>query len=107
METLSHRTRIFRWIKRFKEDQDDLKDDIKGRPSTSISEENVKAVQDLVEKDRRITIDEIATTLEITYGLAFSILTDQLGQSKLPLDGHQKRCEKTCLFRELNSLWGF
>ena len=97
METLSHRTRMFRWIKRFKEDQDNLKGDIKGRPSTSISEENAKAVQDLVEKDGRITIDEIATTLEITYGLAFSILTDQLGQSKLPLGTKSVARKPACL----------
>ena len=82
-DSVPHRTIIFRWIKHFK-GQDDLKDDPReGRPSTSTSDENVKAVQDLVEKDCRITIDEIATTLEISHGSAFSILTDHLGLSKL------------------------
>ena len=79
-----HRTTIFRCIKRFKEGQDDLKDDSReGRPSTSTSHENIKAVQELVEKDRRITIDEIATILEISHGSAFLILRDHLGLSKL------------------------
>ena len=83
-DSVSHKTTIFKWIKRFKEGQDDLKDDPKeGRPSTSTSEENVKAVQDLVEKDRRNTIDKITTTLEVLHGSAFSILADHLGLSKL------------------------
>ena len=83
-DTVAHITTIFRWIKRFKEGQDDLKDDPReGRPSTSTSEENVKAVQDLVEKHCRITIDEIATIIKISHESAFSILTDHLGLSKL------------------------
>ena len=86
-DSVPHRTTIFRWIKRFKESQDDLKDDPReGRPSTSTSEENVKAVQDLVKKslkNRRITIDKIVTKLEISHGSAFSILIDHLGLSKL------------------------
>ena len=83
-DSVPHRTTIFRWIKRFKEGQDDLKDKSReGRPSTSTSDKNVKAVQNLVEKNRGITIDEIATTLEISHGSAFSIATDHLGLSKL------------------------
>ena len=77
-DSVPHRIAIFRWIKRFKEGQDNLKNDPrKGRPSTSTSDKNVKAVQDLVEKDRQITIDDIATTLEISHRSAFSSLTDK------------------------------
>ena len=48
----------------FKEGQDNLKyDPREGRPSTSTSEENVKAAQEFVEKDRKITIDQIATII--------------------------------------------
>ena len=54
----------------------------------------MKAVQDLVKKDCRITIDEIATTLEISYGSAFLILTDHLGLSKLSSRWASKALEK-------------
>ena len=83
-DSVPHRTTIFRWIERFKESQDDLKDDPREeRPSTSTSDENIKEVQNLVESDRWNTRDEIATTLAISHGSAFSILTDHLGLNKL------------------------
>ena len=40
-------------------------------------------MQNLVEKDRRVTIDEIANAVGISHGSAFSILTEDLCLSKL------------------------
>jgi len=79
-----HRGTVFRWMKRFKEGREDLKDDPReGRPSTPTNEENVAAVLRLVEEDRRISIDAVAAEVGISHGSAFSILSNHLGLSKL------------------------
>ena len=75
---------VYKWIKRFQESRIECKDDHRsGRPSTSITVEKVAAVQSLLEEDRRITIDYIANAIGISRGSANSILTDNLGLSKL------------------------
>ena len=45
--------------------------------------ENIEAAQNLIEEDRRITVNQIATSLDISYGLTNSILHDNLGLSML------------------------
>ncbi len=75
---------VYRWIRRFKDGRDELEDDPReGRPSTSKNAQNVELVRNLVEEDRRITVIEIANELGISAGSTFSILTDDLGFSKL------------------------
>lgn len=78
------KTTVYEWVKRFKEGREDLKDDDRsGRPSTSITDEKVAAVLAIVEEDRRVSVEMIATCLDISYGSAQAILTDRLGLSKL------------------------
>lgn len=80
---VSSRT-IYRWIARFENGREDVQDDHRsGRPSTSVNEQNVDAVHLLVEEDRRITLDEIAMTLDISHGSVEEILHDHLHLSKL------------------------
>lgn len=75
---------VYDWIKRFKEGREELEDDPRGgRPSTAKNQENISLVQNLVEQDRRVTIEEIANEVGIAYGSAYSILTETLGLSKL------------------------
>ena len=75
---------VYKWIKRFKESRIECEDDHRsGRPSTSITEEKVAAVRSLLQEDRRITIGYIANAISISRGSANSILTDNLGLSKL------------------------
>ena len=45
--------------------------------------ENILAVQNLIENDRRITINEVAKALDISFGLVNSILHEDLRLSKL------------------------
>ena len=54
-----------------------------GRPGASKNDENIEAAQNVIEEDQRITVNQIATSLDISYGLANSILHDNLGLSKL------------------------
>lgn len=75
---------VYKWIQRFREGRDDLEDDPRpGRPTTSRNDEKIHAVQHLIDEDRRITINEIAVSLDISYGSAHSILHEDLGLSKL------------------------
>ena len=68
-ESAPCRAVVYNWIKRFKEGREQLKDDLReGRPSTSKNQENIRLVQNLVEEDRRVTIDETANAVGISHG---------------------------------------
>ena len=63
---------VYDWIECFKEGREQVEDDSReGRPSTSKNQENIRLVQNLVEEDRRVTIDEIANAVGISHGSAF------------------------------------
>ena len=51
-------------------------------PRSSINADNTRAVRDLVEGDRRITVAEIASEVGISVGSVHTILSDELGFSK-------------------------
>ena len=76
----------------------------KGGYQPQLLKKNVKAIQNLVKKDHQITVEEVATALEISHGSAFLILSDHLGLSKLSARWVLKALWKTSLFRELNFL---
>ena len=58
------KTTVYKWIQRFKEGRDDFEDDPRsGRPRTSKNDENIEAAQNLIEEGRRITVNQIATSL--------------------------------------------
>lgn len=72
------------WVAEFKRGRSSCKDDPRsGRPSTSVTEENVKKVENLVLEDRRMTIKHIAEILKISFGSIQSILIDSLGFKKV------------------------
>ncbi|KAL0831014.1 hypothetical protein ABMA28_001900 [Loxostege sticticalis] len=72
------------WVAEFKRGRSTCEDDQRtGRPSTSVTEENVKKVEKMVLEDRRITIKYLAETLKISFGSIQSILTNSLGFKKV------------------------
>ena len=57
---------LFEWARRFKNGQLNIEDSLRsGRPIRATDEKNIKAVENLVVEDRRITIQEIAESLGI------------------------------------------
>ena len=72
------KTCVYKWMERFRDGRED--DEGRGRPTTS---KNVDSVRSLVEEDGRLSVCEIAQTVNISVGSAHSILQEDLGLSKL------------------------
>ena len=70
--------------KLFQEGRENVNDEPRsGRPSTSKTDENVQEVKEIVLKNRRITIREIADDLNISFGSCQSIIMDVFGMTRV------------------------
>lgn len=78
------RSRVFEWFARFRDGRESTEDDERsGRPRSSRTDENVERVQALVRSDRRMTIEMIAESLNMSVGSVFTIMTEDLKKKKL------------------------
>ncbi len=66
------KTRIYEWYKCFQDGCEDIEDDeCTSHPSTStIIDENMKKVEEMIMKDRRITIDKLLMMLAYEWARA-------------------------------------
>ncbi|GFT41148.1 histone-lysine N-methyltransferase SETMAR [Nephila pilipes] len=53
-----------------------------GRPSSSRTDINTARVEEIIQMDRRVTVLEIASELDLNYGNVQRIVTDELRYSK-------------------------
>jgi predicted DNA-binding transcriptional regulator len=75
---------VRRWAEKFKCGQKSIQNDPRGRPkNTALTPENIKKVQLLVEKDGRMTMEEIEEELGISHDSVFRILHKCLVLTKL------------------------
>ena len=75
---------MYKWYKLFQEDQENVEDEPRpGRPSTSTTDENVEAVKEIVLKNRRSTIREVAEDVGISVGSCHDILSDVLSMRRV------------------------
>jgi hypothetical protein len=73
------RKAVYREIEKFSQGRSKVADDARpGRPVEIATEATVQRVEKLIRADRRIMIDSVATTLESSHGLAYSIMHDRL-----------------------------
>ncbi|CAF1170428.1 unnamed protein product [Rotaria sordida] len=80
---VSHRT-VARWVHRFSNERKSIEDNPRsGRPIIVISQQNIDAVQNLVNDDPHISIDFIAIILGISYGSVDTILKQHFGLRKI------------------------
>ena len=71
-ESTMSRTHVHLWYNQFKEGREDVNDDAHpGRPSTSITDENIEAVKKMILDNRRITIRKVADEVGISFGSCF------------------------------------
>jgi len=77
-------TQVYDWASKFKGGHEAVENESHNRrPRTSLTDDNIRAICDLIEGDRRLTVDEIASEVNISHGSTHSIITEHLGFSKV------------------------
>ena len=83
-ESAMKKTSVYEWYKRFQDGREDVEDDERcGRPNTSITDENVKKVEEMIMNDRRITIREVADEVGISIGSCHDVFANVLGMKRV------------------------
>ena len=78
------RANFNKWGQAFKDGRESITDDLRsGRPVDVSTPEAVQAVEGLIRSDRRVTLDEIATSLDISHGTVHTIVHEKLHFSKV------------------------
>ena len=78
------RTMIFEWARHFKNRQLNIEDSpSSGRTVSATGERTIRAVEDLVTEDRRITIQATAEILSISSSTVHGILHDHFHMTKV------------------------
>jgi hypothetical protein len=78
-------SKVYQWVERFQEGRISVVDEHhSGRPCTAVSDTNVAHVDALTGENRRISVDIVATMLNISVGSAHDIIRENLKYRCVP-----------------------
>ncbi|XP_066262228.1 protein GVQW3-like [Euwallacea similis] len=78
------KTHVFAWLKEFSGGREKVENETHPhRQRTSVTDANIEAVRNLMEKNQRITLWEIVEELNISYESVHRIVTDDLKTRKV------------------------
>ena len=79
---------VKKWVAHFKCGNSSTDDEPRsGRPSTSMSDDNITKAEAIVQSDGRVTVRYVAKTIGVSYRSAETILIDALRMKKCLPDG--------------------
>ncbi|XP_054012808.1 protein GVQW3-like [Hylaeus anthracinus] len=83
-ESILSRTQVFEWHKTLSEGREVVENlPHASRPSTSVNDDNIKKVKEIVLGNRWVGIKEIAEALSISHGSTQHIVVDVLGMKRV------------------------
>ena len=83
-ESCISKTRAYEWYKAFKEGREVVVDlPRSGRPSTATTKENIDRIKKLVLENRRMSLRELASEVNISFKSVHNILIDILGMKRV------------------------
>ncbi|KFM63570.1 Histone-lysine N-methyltransferase SETMAR, partial [Stegodyphus mimosarum] len=80
------RQQVAKWSRSYQAGREDVENrnmEASGRPSSSRTDIDTARVEEIIEGDRRVTVREIASELDLSYGNVQRIVTDKLRYSKV------------------------
>lgn len=70
---------VYEWHNQFSAEREAVENEPHGRRTrTNLTEQNITAVREIIERDRRLTIMKTESEVEISYGNAETIIVDKL-----------------------------
>ena len=77
-------TAVCKWVKRFSEGRETVTgEERSGRPPTSVTEENLAKIRQIVRENRRLTVRSIAEQVNVDRETVRKILTEDLDMRKM------------------------
>ncbi|GFT49179.1 histone-lysine N-methyltransferase SETMAR [Nephila pilipes] len=83
------RQQVAKWCRSFqacKVHEENRNMEASGRPSSSRTDINTARVEEIIQRDRRVTVREIASELDLSYGMNRNYETELFTDARL--DGH-------------------
>jgi len=78
------RTQVYEWTEKFKNGVTSVEDSRRPGPAfTAVKEDNIAAMKNVIRENRRITVVEVASLLDISVGSAHHIIHDELKFQKV------------------------